>query len=112
MKKKLTLVLAVVMALTMCLSFASCGKEGNKLVVGVDNAFPPMGFVDDNGNLTGFDIELAQAVGKKLNYEVEIQASTGKESSRSWMLAMWIACGTATPLPKIGWKPAPFPSHT
>lgn len=81
-KKKLTLVLAVVMALTMCLSFASCGKEGNKLVVGVDNAFPPMGFVDDNGNLTGFDIELAQAVGKKLNYEVEIQAIDWKRKQQ------------------------------
>lgn len=42
MKKKLTLVLAFVMVLTMCLSFASCSKAEGKLVVGVDNAFPPM----------------------------------------------------------------------
>ena len=74
MKKKLTLVLAFVMVLTMCLSFASCSKAESKLVVGVDNAFPPMGFVDDKGNLTGFDIELAKEVGKRLNLDVEIQA--------------------------------------
>lgn len=74
MKKKLTLVLAFVMVLTMCLSFASCSKSEGKLIVGVDNAFPPMGFVDDKGNLTGFDIELAKEVGKRLNLDVEIQA--------------------------------------
>ena len=30
--------------------------------VGFDQDFPPMGFVDDNGEFTGFDLELAAEV--------------------------------------------------
>ena len=45
----------------------------NKIVVGLDDTFAPMGFRDDSGNLTGFDVELAQAAGKVLGIEVEFQ---------------------------------------
>ncbi|MDD2214886.1 MAG: transporter substrate-binding domain-containing protein, partial [Oscillospiraceae bacterium] len=48
-------------------------SSGEKLVVGLDDAFPPMGFRDEDGNLTGFDVELAQAVGAKLGMEVVLQ---------------------------------------
>lgn len=44
------------------------------LVVGVDDAFPPMGFVDEKGEIIGFDVDLAKAVGEKLGVEVEIKA--------------------------------------
>ena len=35
---------------------------GGTLIVGFDQDFPPMGFLGDNGEYTGFDLELAQAV--------------------------------------------------
>ena len=37
-------------------------KEGDTLTVGFDQDFPPMGFVGDDGEYTGFDLELAQEV--------------------------------------------------
>ena len=36
--------------------------DGGTLIVGFDQDFPPMGFVGDDGEYTGFDLELAQAV--------------------------------------------------
>ena len=37
-------------------------SEGGPFTVGFDQDFPPMGFMGDNGEYTGFDLELAQAV--------------------------------------------------
>lgn len=44
-----------------------------KLVVGLDDTFAPMGFRTPAGELTGFDIDLARAVGKQLGVEVVFQ---------------------------------------
>lgn len=45
--------------------------EGKKtFVVGLDDQFPPMGFRDDQNNLVGFDIDLANEIGKRLELEV------------------------------------------
>ena len=43
------------------------------MVVGIDDQFPPMGFVGDDGEITGFDVELAKLVAEKLGVEAEIQ---------------------------------------
>lgn len=43
------------------------------VVVGLDDTFVPMGFRDDAGNLTGFDVELAQAVFALSDTEVKFQ---------------------------------------
>lgn len=43
------------------------------LVVGLDDTFAPMGFRDEAGNLVGFDIDLAEAVGEVLGVEVTFQ---------------------------------------
>lgn len=40
-----------------------------KLVIGLDDQFPPMGFRDETNQLVGFDIELAQAVCDRLGIE-------------------------------------------
>lgn len=45
----------------------------DKLIIGVDDTFAPMGFLDENNELTGFDIEMAKAVGEKLGIPVEFQ---------------------------------------
>ena len=47
--------------------------ERGYLVVGVDDTFAPMGFRDENNELTGYDIELARAVGEKLGVEMRFQ---------------------------------------
>lgn len=43
--------------------------ENNKMVVGFTE-YPPMGF-KENGEITGFDIDIARAVGEKLGVDVE-----------------------------------------
>lgn len=76
-------VLAAVMALTM---FAGCNNGGSgsdasgsddtaktKFVLGLDDSFPPMGYRDDNDNIVGFDIDLAQAVCDEMGMELVLQ---------------------------------------
>jgi len=66
---------------TLSLGVAGCSKENtsestlNKetLIVGMDDAFAPMGFKDENGEITGFDVELAKAICEKLNKKVVFQ---------------------------------------
>ncbi len=40
--------------------------SGGTLIVGFDQEFPPMGFMGDNGEYTGFDLELAKEVASRL----------------------------------------------
>lgn len=44
-----------------------------KLTVGFDQDFPPMGFIGDDGEYTGFDLELAAEVAERLGAEVAYQ---------------------------------------
>ena len=41
-------------------------RAQGELVVGLDEAFPPLGFRDERGELTGFDVDLARAVCARL----------------------------------------------
>lgn len=47
--------------------------DNGKLILGLDDAFPPMGFRDDSDNIVGFDIDLAKAVCEKLGVELVLQ---------------------------------------
>ena len=46
---------------------------GGTLLVGFDQDFPPMGFVGDNGDYTGFDLDLAKEVASRLGLEYKAQ---------------------------------------
>lgn len=48
--------------------------EKSELIIGLDDTFVPMGFKDENGELVGFDVELAKAVCEKLGKEYKFQA--------------------------------------
>lgn len=48
-------------------------QDKGTIVVGIDDQFPPMGFVGEDGKLTGFDVELARLVAEKLGVEAKIQ---------------------------------------
>ena len=74
MKKKL-FVLTMIVVLVFSLGILTgCGeKDDNVLVVGLDDTFAPMGFRDAQGNLVGFDIDLANAVGEELGMTVEFK---------------------------------------
>lgn len=89
---------AILLTCVMATSLAACGSEqkdmdkgsetkietekteGNtssldyeELIIGVDDTFAPMGFLDENNELTGFDIDMAQAVSEKLGIPVTFQ---------------------------------------
>lgn len=88
MRKKLALLLAGSMMAAMVL--AGCGdkadvakedtakteasaesKEGGKsFTVGFDAEYPPYGYMDENGEYTGFDLELAEAVCEMEGWEL------------------------------------------
>ena len=77
MKKILAIILAVLM---ICLPLASCDanksdikavKDAGKLVVGV-TVYPPMDYLDENGEWTGFDAELAKLFAESLGVNCQI----------------------------------------
>ncbi|HAK45040.1 MAG TPA: amino acid ABC transporter substrate-binding protein [Spirochaeta sp.] len=47
--------------------------EKGSIVLGLDDSFPPMGFRDTNGEIAGFDIDLAKEVCSRLGVELELQ---------------------------------------
>ncbi|SCH64931.1 MULTISPECIES: amino acid ABC transporter substrate-binding protein [unclassified Romboutsia] len=49
-------------------------KSNNEMVIGYDNTFVPMGFLDGKGNTVGFDVDLANEVGKRLNMNIKFQS--------------------------------------
>ena len=75
MKKIVSLVLAAILLLGM---FAACGKsdsmtlEKGKLVMSTNAAFPPYEMTTDDGGFEGIDVEIAEAVAKKLGLELVI----------------------------------------
>nr|WP_315020671.1 amino acid ABC transporter substrate-binding protein [uncultured Aminipila sp.] len=48
-------------------------EDKGELVIGLDDTFAPMGFRDESGNLAGFDIDLANAVGEQLGVKITFQ---------------------------------------
>jgi polar amino acid transport system substrate-binding protein len=72
MKRVLTSILVITLLITV---LAACKKEDSEdtFIVGFDQNFPPMGFVDEKGEFTGFDLELAAEVAKRLNKKLVLQ---------------------------------------
>ena len=70
-------ILSALAAAAMLLSLTACGEKKTEdkkvLRVGADVVYPPFEYFDTDGvTPIGIDIELAQALGDKLGYEVEI----------------------------------------
>ena len=47
--------------------------DAKTFVVGFDEAFPPMGYLDANNEHVGFDIDLAKEVAKRMGVEIKLQ---------------------------------------
>ena len=54
-------------------SAAPASAAVTKIVVGLDDNFPPMGFRNEKNELVGFDIDLAREAAKRLGAEVEFK---------------------------------------
>ena len=76
MKRIISVVLLLAMAGVL---FAGCGSTTKtepakkKIVIGLDDNFPPMGFKDEKNNIVGFDIDMAKEAAKRLGIEVEFK---------------------------------------
>ncbi len=87
MKKKLSLVIAFVAAMALsAVVLAGCGggaatesepqsasAEGAEFIVGFDQSYPPYGFVGNDGNYTGFDLDLAAEVAERNGWTVKYE---------------------------------------
>lgn len=73
--KKIALLFTLCAVLFSATAFAADGswervKSQGKLVIGLDDAFPPMGFRNEAGELIGFDIDAAEEAGRRLGIEI------------------------------------------
>jgi len=78
MKKKIALLLTAVMSLSL---LAGCGskaedlayiKDKKEMIMGI-TLYEPMNYYDENGNLTGFETDFANAVCEKLGVKAKFQ---------------------------------------
>ena len=82
MKRKIIFILALLLATSLMISCvsaegifdfidlddASVDNNDTTLIVGFNALFPPFGYTDDNGNYSGFDLELAKEVCDRNNW--------------------------------------------
>lgn len=80
-KKSFKLVFALILVLALT---AGCSKTADapeqpkdgissELVLGLDDTFAPMGFRNENGEIVGFDIDLAKEAAKRMNVTIKFQ---------------------------------------
>ena len=64
---------AVLILIVMSLTGCECLTCDKKLIVGVDDDFPPMAFRDEQGNIIGFDVDLAKEAARRMNANIEFK---------------------------------------
>ncbi len=74
-------IIAVCIMIMMLFTIVACSNKtedtnkdtGNSFTVGFDKNFPPMGFVGNDGEFTGFDLDLAAEVARRLDMNLVLQ---------------------------------------
>ena len=77
-------ILAMILAMVMALSLAACGKTEQKdekkddsaaaktFIMGIDAEYPPFSYLDENGEYTGFDVEVCKAACDLLGWDMQV----------------------------------------
>ncbi|MBC2575738.1 amino acid ABC transporter substrate-binding protein [Peptostreptococcus canis] len=83
MKRGLLKKLSIIgMGIVLMAGLSACSDSGKKandtnssktVIVGLDNTFVPMGFLDDNNELVGFDIDIAKEAFKRAGYTPQFE---------------------------------------
>ena len=69
-------ILKVILLISL-LAVMSCGKEeSDVLYVGTNAEYPPFEYLDENGNVVGFDIDLMNEISKIIGKKIEIKDMT------------------------------------
>jgi polar amino acid transport system substrate-binding protein len=82
--KKIAIALLCVVAAGMFFACQKKGAEGGdnslqsilskkKLIMGLDDSFPPMGFRNENNEIVGYDVDLAKEVAARIGIELVLQ---------------------------------------
>lgn len=98
MKKRVNIVTAMILILMFTLTLTGCGKSSAGSVQAADSAeteaevesgseevivlkagtgpnFPPFNYIDENDQLTGYDVEVLKAISDRLDgYEIQVEA--------------------------------------
>ena len=73
-------ILALLLALVMIFALAACGQktapaaEKKKFIMGIDPEYPPFSYLGDDGNYTGFDVDVCKAACDYLGWDLEVFA--------------------------------------
>ena len=70
MKKIFAVALAIVMIFSS--SAVALADDGKVFIMGIDPEYPPFSYLGDDGEYTGFDVEVCQAVCDYLGWKLEI----------------------------------------
>jgi len=86
MHKKIIVAGSLVICFLLMISFSGCVdqekktdpviqkiKDAGKLVVGTSTPYEPMEYIDGNGDIVGFDIDVAREIATALDVELEIK---------------------------------------
>ena len=84
MKKILTLILTMAMALSLVACGNTAQTDGSKddsdsdsdsaktFIMGIDAEYPPFSYMDENGEYTGFDVEICKAACDLLGWDMQV----------------------------------------
>ena len=67
MKKLLAIILAAVMMITV-----ASAALADTFIMGIDPEYPPFSYMDDNGEYTGFDVEICKAACELAGFDFEV----------------------------------------
>ncbi|MGL5257649.1 MAG: transporter substrate-binding domain-containing protein, partial [Proteocatella sp.] len=74
--KFLQIIVIVTLLITQSFFISEATQKSSKTIIfGDDINYPPYSFIDENGNPSGYNVDLAYAVGETLGYDVKIQLS-------------------------------------
>ncbi|MBU1168589.1 MAG: amino acid ABC transporter substrate-binding protein [Proteobacteria bacterium] len=72
--KKIIILVSCILAVSTLVAAGDASfdtiKAKGELRIGLDDSFPPMGYRIDDGTLTGFDIDAAEELGKRLGIKI------------------------------------------
>jgi polar amino acid transport system substrate-binding protein len=76
MEKKLLAILLALVVTASAVALSGCTEEeaeAIKIIIGTSADFPPFEYIDDDGTIIGFDIELLTSILEGFNYTVEVK---------------------------------------
>ncbi len=74
MNKKILIIIGIIVIIGIILGISiNKPKDENTFILGMDDSFPPMGYRNENNELVGFDIDLANEVCKKMGMKLKTQ---------------------------------------